>query len=84
MPSTRTQVVGAYYQNEEDGYPPVVLCMTCCWDEQVLQGEARAAGASRRMAWAGGAPAGAGCLGEQVSADPQRMRGWLGGLLLVA
>ncbi|KFM29261.1 hypothetical protein F751_1637 [Auxenochlorella protothecoides] len=32
------EVVGAYYQNEEDGYPPVVLCMTCCWDEQVLQG----------------------------------------------
>lgn len=31
------QVVGAHYQNEEPGFPTVVLCMTCCWDEQILQ-----------------------------------------------
>ncbi|KAL4443541.1 hypothetical protein ABPG75_011278 [Micractinium tetrahymenae] len=31
------EVVGAHYQNEEPGFPTVVLCMTCCWDEQILQ-----------------------------------------------
>lgn len=30
------EVVGAYYRNEEEGFPPVVLCMNCCWEEQVL------------------------------------------------
>jgi hypothetical protein len=32
------QVVGAHYQNEEPGFPTVVLCMSCCWEEQILQG----------------------------------------------
>ena len=31
------EVVGAHYQNEEPGFPTVVLCMTCCWEEQILQ-----------------------------------------------
>lgn len=31
------EVVGAHYQNEEPGFPTVVLCMSCCWDEQILQ-----------------------------------------------
>lgn len=30
-------VVGAHYSNEEPGFPTVVLCMSCCWDEQILQ-----------------------------------------------
>lgn len=31
------QVVGAHYQNEEPGFPTVVLCMNCCWEEQIIQ-----------------------------------------------
>lgn len=31
------QVVGAHYQNEEAGFPTVVLCMNCCWEEQIIQ-----------------------------------------------
>ncbi|PRW56682.1 hypothetical protein C2E21_4574 [Chlorella sorokiniana] len=31
------EVVGAHYQNEEAGFPTVVLCMNCCWEEQIIQ-----------------------------------------------
>ncbi|EFN58214.1 hypothetical protein CHLNCDRAFT_50618 [Chlorella variabilis] len=31
------EVVGAHYQNEEPGFPTVVLCMSCCWEEQIIQ-----------------------------------------------
>lgn len=31
------QVVGAHYENEEPGFPTVVLCMNCCWEEQIVQ-----------------------------------------------
>ena len=39
------EVVGAHYQNEEPGFPTVVLCMTCCWEEQILQTAGAADGA---------------------------------------
>ena len=36
-PNIPEQVVGAHYQNEEAGFPTVVLCMLCCWEENILQ-----------------------------------------------
>jgi hypothetical protein len=43
------EVVGAHYQNEEPGFPTVVLCMTCCWEEQILQTAGAACGGLWRL-----------------------------------
>ena len=64
------EVVGAYYRSEDPGYPPLLLCMRCCWDEQIGTNQGEEGGPASGAGSLGGGELleGSGCPAGEVGA----------------